>query len=77
MILYILYINKNEIRYSKNEKWKISPLFQKTKEQFDVLNGEEYDQSFCFSLERIWKGSIRSDVNILRGMILETNFRRE
>ena len=73
------YRNKNEIRCSKNEKWKISPLFQEKKEeQFDTLSGKEHDQSLFlyFSIEEVWKGDAWSDVKILRGITLDTNFRK-
>lgn len=61
------------------QEWKICPLFQENKEQqFDILNGEQYDWSLflCFSMEEEWRGDGWSDGKILRRIILETNFRR-
>ena len=52
-----LYSNKNEIRCSKKEKWKMSPLLQGKKRErlFDTLNGKEHDKPLFlyFSIEEV------------------------
>lgn len=68
---------KLDVARMKNRKFLL--CFKKKKEeQFDTLSGKEHDQSLflCFSIEEVWKGDAWSDVKILRGITLDTNFRK-
>ena len=65
----------------KKKNGKCLLYFKKKKRTwlFDTLNGKERDQTLFlyFSIEEVWKGDAQSDVKILRGIILEANFRKE